>query len=177
MISDTVKQYGSITKILHWVLGIIMIAQVLLGVYSAYAPRDTVRQIMFWHKSLGLLLLLLAIVFIIWRTINPKPEYDNNMPIWEKLAARTIHFILYISILVMPLSGWYMSTAAGHIPSFFGLFSMPAPFMVQNKLIAHNFAQMHEIFAWVIGIAIVIHLLAAIKHHFIDKDDILKRML
>jgi cytochrome b561 len=177
MLKDNHIHYGFITKTLHWLIALLMISQLLLGIYTNYAPPTLVGQLFFWHKSLGLLLLFLVIFFVLWRLINIKPAYLNTMPRWEKFLATFVRFLLYAAMLSLPLSGWIMSTAAGYIPSFFGWFSLAFPYVEPNKDLAHLFNEMHESIAWVISILIAIHLLAALKHHFIDKDNILRRML
>ncbi len=177
MLRDNLTTYGFITKILHWVIAIVILVQMFLGIFNDYLPESLAGLMMMWHKSLGLLLLALALVFIVWRLINPKPAYPNSMQTWEKLAAYIIRISLYFLLLAMPLTGWIMSTAAGYVPSFFGWFTVAAPFISKNAGLTGTCANLHELFAWYIGILIAIHIAAALKHQFFNKDNILQRMM
>ncbi|MBL4647426.1 MAG: cytochrome b/b6 domain-containing protein [Gammaproteobacteria bacterium] len=112
-----------------------------------------------------------------WRFVNPKPEWPDTMSLAERLAARLVHGLLYLLILIVPISGWIMSTAAGYSPSFWGWFTLAMPGIPYSKALAMTANQIHTTAIWVLGILIILHLLAALKHHFINKDNILKRMM
>ena len=127
-----------------------------------------------WHKAFGILVLGLALLRIIWRLSNKTPNLA--IPKLELIAARLAHVGLYALMLAMPLSGWLMSSAAGLPPSFFGLFTLPSLVAPSDEL-RHVFGFMHQWFAYGLIALIAVHTLAALKHHFIDKDDILRRML
>lgn len=176
MLRDTQDSYGLITKLLHAVIFLIILLQITLGIVMNYVTDSTVGKIIFWHKSFGLLLLFIAAIFILWRLRNPKPHWPLDMPLWERIAARVVHYGLYVLMVAMPLSGWIMSTAAGYPSSFFGLFAISTPWVEPSKALAHLMAQWHEWFAWALGVLAAIHFLAAMKHRFIDKDTILQRM-
>ncbi|RUR11128.1 cytochrome b [Legionella sp. km772] len=126
------------------------------------------------HKAFGILVLILAILRIIWRLSNKTPSL--NIPKLELIAARLAHLALYILMLAMPISGWLMSSAAGLAPSFFGLFTLPN-LVAPNDELREWFAFVHEWLAYGLIAIISVHTLAALKHHFIDKDDILRRMI
>lgn len=176
MLRNTPAAYGLVTKLLHWSIASILLIQIALGISIDYVSRDIFGIIIFWHKSFGLLLLLLAVLLVIWRLINVKPKWSEHMPVYEKVTARVVHITLYISLIAMPLTGWIMSTAAGYIPSFFGWFEIAAPFITKNAAVASTFSSLHETMAWIICLLVAVHTGAALKHHFIDKDDIFKRM-
>lgn len=173
---NTTQKYGIITRLLHWLVGLTIISQIILAIVMENATGSIVGTLYFVHKSLGLTLLFLAVMFVVWRFFNPPPKLPASTPPWQKLAANVMHITLYALILIMPLSGWFMSTAAGYTPNFWGWFSLPAPIGV-CKAAAAFFSLVHEICAWLIGICIIIHVLAALKHALIDKNDVLKRML
>tara|TARA_R110000868_G_scaffold84822_3_gene238895 strand:+ start:20764 stop:21300 length:537 start_codon:yes stop_codon:yes gene_type:complete len=169
-------KYGVVTKLLHGLIALTIIAQIVLGILTQYTSKQTFMTIMMVHKSIGLILLVLAVIFIGWRIMNVKPQWPNSMPDKERFLARLTHLLMYIVLFCMPLSGWIMATASGHIPNFFNLFEAPTPFVSLNKPLAGFMSQAHEFMAWTLGVLIVLHILGALKHHFIDKNDILKRM-
>ncbi|MBX9705110.1 MAG: cytochrome b [Gammaproteobacteria bacterium] len=176
MLRDTQDSYGLVTKLLHAVIFLIILGQITLGITMNYVSESTAGQIIFWHKSFGLLLLFVAVIFILWRLRNPKPHWPLDMPMWERIAARIVHYGLYILMVAMPLSGWIMSTAAGYPSSFFGWFAISTPWIEPSKALAGTMSNLHTLFAWGLGGLAAIHFLAAMKHRFIDKDTILQRM-
>jgi cytochrome b561 len=125
---------------------------------------------------MGLTVLSLVILRILWALTSIKPGLPEIMKPWERYSERYLHFTLYLLLLIMPLSGWLMSTAAGYAPSFFGLFSIPMPRISHNENLAGFAGEIHYKVAWLLILLVSIHILAAFKHHFIDKDNILKRM-
>jgi cytochrome b561 len=177
MLKNSAANYGIITKLLHWLIALCIAAQILLGFFMDDIANKALRgQAYFIHKSLGLTLLFLAVLFVLWRCFNRKPAWPAHMPQWERFAARTVHFLLYATILVMPLSGWLMSSAAGYPPSFWGWFTVAAP-IETSKALSHFFNQIHSVTAWTLSGLIGIHVVAALKHFFIDKDGVLQKML
>jgi cytochrome b561 len=127
------------------------------------------------HKPFGAIILVLGFIMLLWRFFNLKPEF-LGMPTWEKIAANVSHTILYICLLLVPLSGAIMSMSAGYPISMFGLFDLPM-LVSKNIETAKIFQQIHTLLGIILLVTIIIHFLAAMKHHFIDKDNVLKRML
>ncbi len=128
------------------------------------------------HKPIGVVVLLLAIFAVTWKVNNPKPGYPATMPLWEKQSAILVQSVLYLTLFAMPLSGFIMSTAAGFPPNFFGLYQFPQ-LLAKNEVMAHFFFEVHQITAYLIVALVIVHVAAALKHHFINRDNILKRML
>jgi len=178
MLKDSTQAYGGVTKIIHWLLAICVLTMLTIGIImTSIDDRALKIDLYFFHKSLGLTVLGLMIIFVLWRFWQPKPQYPTDMPSWEVHAARIVHGLLYVLLIAMPLSGWIMSTAAGHVPNFFGLGPVPTPFIPENRALAGFFNNLHTILAWTVGVVLTIHILAALAHHFIQKDGILKRMM
>lgn len=176
-IKNNLEQYGSITRLFHWTIAILVIGMITLGVVMGNIDDKAIRgELYSIHKSFGLLILGLMILRLLWRLNNPTPLLPNHLPSWQKLAAHANHWLLYITLICMPISGLIMSTAAGYPPKFFNLFTVALP-IAKNKALSSIAGDIHEILAWVISALIVIHLLGALKHHFIHKDNVLKRML
>ena len=175
---NTRYTFGSVTKFFHWTISIIIITMLILGFVMTNIGKSPLQlQLYFIHKSLGLTVLLLIICRILWRFINEPPRYPDSIPKWEQKAAHLMQYIFYALMLIMPLSGWIMSTAANHIPSFWGLVSVPFPGIAKSRDLAGLNSQIHEIGAYILAAMVIIHVLAALKHHFLAKNNILSRML
>jgi cytochrome b561 len=176
MIKNTSTQYGNISKAFHWSMSVIILCLLVVGcIMVQMDDGDTKWQIYALHKSFGLIILTLIPLRILWRLINTTPTLDM-VPTWEKHAAKTAHALLYAAMLAMPISGWIMSTASDHIPSFFGLFDVPAP-VAASEATATLAGNIHYYVAWTLAGILVLHVGAAIKAHVIDKNTILTRML
>lgn len=176
-IRNTSSQYGVGAKVLHWTMALIVIGMLILGLYIDNLPISMKKlSLLGWHKSFGILVLMLVIIRLFWRFINVTPSYSNQMPGWQKLAAHGMHLSLYLFMIVMPLTGWLMSSAAGVTVSFFGLFTLPN-MVSANASMQGDFFQIHSTCADILIAFICLHVLAALKHHVWDKDDILRRML
>ena len=176
-IRNTQDHYGSVVKSFHWLIALLVIAMLIIGVSMGYIDNKALRsEVYAFHKSLGLTILGLMILRLFWRLGNPTPSLPSHLPAWQRFGARFSHVLLYLTIILMPISGICMSTAAGYPPKFFGLFTVAAP-ISKSKAISSFFADMHEVLAWIIVALLVVHILAALKHHFIHKDHVLRRML
>lgn len=169
--------YGAVAKFLHWSIVILIIAQyVIIESAGELADGPEKLAVIARHKSLGMLVLVLALVRIAWKLANGRNPGPVPMPRAQRIAAAGGHGLLYVLILAQPLSGWLMSSAAGYPPGFFGLFEFPM--LVGKDHGAHEFyEEVHELlFNAIVAIA-VLHALAALYHHVLKKDDTLRRML
>ncbi|KTD51035.1 cytochrome b [Legionella quateirensis] len=174
-IKNSSSGFGVVAISLHWIIAILIIGLLILGLYMVNLPISLEKLKLYgWHKEYGFLVLFLAIIRLIWRLSNQMPELA--LPLLEKIAARSMHWAFYCFMFAMPVSGWLITSSAGLPASFFGLFTLP-------NLVApdeHNrvlFEWIHEWLGYVLIGAIMLHTAAALKHHFINKDDILRRML
>lgn len=175
---NTENRYGFVTKFLHWLVMLLVIGMLTVGTFMGdIESKDLKGQVYMLHKSTGLIILTLGILFILWSTMNRKPKYPIDMPCREKCLARTVHVLLYVLLVAMPLSGWIMSSAAGYYPNFFGQFEVPMPFIPVLKPLSQTAKDFHYYFAWSFAGLIGLHAIGALKHHFIDKNDLMKRML
>lgn len=174
---NTYTSFGSIAKTFHWVMVLGFIALYGLGFYMDGLPLGPkLFEIIGIHKSIGIVVLGLAVLRLIWRFTNPTPDLPDTMPAHERLGAHVSHIALYGVMLVMPLSGWAMSSAANFPVSVFGWFTLPN--MIEpSKTALENLKAFHGIMAWVILGLLALHVAAALKHHIVDKDDVLTRML
>lgn len=169
---DTKKEYGAFSKVMHWLVGLTIIGLLIAGFVMINMPKSNLKwQIYAIHKATGISLIAFACIRIIWRIKQSSPELPNKYPKWQKIAARSTHGLLYILSIAMPFSGWVMSMAANHIPTWYGLFQLRLP-IAQSKVLANLAAQTHEILAWVIIVLLTLHIAAAVANR-----SILKRML
>lgn len=175
LIKNTDDRYGIVTIVLHWLTAAIIIGLLILGLYMVRLPISHAKLKLYgWHKEYGFLALGLVIVRSIWRGLNVNPRL--SLPLLEKLAARTVHYTFYVFMFAMPITGWLITSAAGLPASFFGLFVLPN-LISPNEELRQLFEAIHKWIGYGLIATIVLHASAAIKHHFINKDDILKRMI
>lgn len=172
---NTAENYGSLAKLLHWSILLLIVVQYFLAESADEMPDGPGKlQVLGQHKSLGMLLLLLAVVRIAWKVANkglPAPIGAGLM----KKAAAAGHGLLYLLILLQPLSGWAMSSAAGYPVSLFGAIQFPA-LVGANPELHEVLEDVHEVLFNALVVVAVLHAAAALYHHFVLKDDVLKRM-
>lgn len=174
-IKNTQTRYGIVSILLHWVMAILIIGLIIVGLYMVQIPISLRKLKLYgWHKEYGILALMLATLRILWRWDNIIPEL--NIPTWEKIAARTAHWTFYLFMFAMPITGWLITSSAGLPVSFFGLFVLPNLVTADEN---HRvlFEEIHKWLGYGLIGLILLHTSAALKHHFIDKDDILRRMI
>jgi cytochrome b561 len=175
LIKNTQDRFGVVAITLHWVIAVLIIGMLCLGLYMVRLPASFEKLKFFgWHKEFGMLILSLVIIRVVWRFSNVTPEL--TMPRWERIAARLVHWMLYAFMVAMPITGWLVSSAADLPISFFGLFVIPT-LIAPNKELLDLFATIHGYLAYGLIALICGHVGAALKHEFINKDDILRRML
>ena len=172
----TVATYSSGSKWLHWLIAIVVITMLSFSFFLGDVPDKYQSLAYMIHKSLGLCVLFLMILRFIWINYSGKPALPASVSTWEKRVSRLVQYSFYLLLIAMPVCGWIMSVAAGRAPTFFGLFSMPLP-IAKNKPLAELMELSHKTIAWLLIALIILHVAGALKHHFIDKNNILKQML
>lgn len=174
MIKNTSYSYGVISKFLHWLIAILIIGMLIFGFLLGYVPKDYQGVAYNTHKLIGVTILSLMLIRLLWALTNIKPSILNVRP-WERASERGVHFLLYFIVICMPLAGWIGSMAAGH-PPHVGSVDLNLP-IEKNEILADSAFDMHGTLAFVIIALLSIHVLAALYHHFVKKDDVLRRML
>lgn len=176
-LTNTTEKFGSLTKILHWTIFTLFVVEFYLVYQRSYFADESPlkAQFMFFHKSIGVLLLLLAVLFLFWRHVGKRPSYISTAPI-ETLLAKLTHFLLYVVLLVQPLSGMLMSLAGGYKVPVFGLFTIQ-PFAQKNEALGDFLYQTHVWTSYFIIGLVSLHALAALFHHFVRRDRVLTRMM
>ena len=175
---NSANRYGIFSRLLHWTIAILILGLVALGGWMTelgYYDRWQPTAI-FWHRALGILALALAAIKIAWRFADPPPPSLAELKNWERFAAGATHRLLIAMMLLIPASGYLISTSAGATVPFFGGMEIPAMMKVGDS--ARDFAVLaHYWLGYGIAGLAGIHAAAALKHHFIDKNSVLKRML
>lgn len=174
---NTEQQYGGVAQLLHWAVVALIITQFVLANKAEKLPLGLAKiAVLAQHKSVGMTVLGLALLRLVWRFLNPVPPMPAGTPSWQRVAAHISHGALYALILITPLFGWMMSSARNFPVSYFGLFTLPD--LVQpDKERYEFFRDAHAVLANSIFFIAVLHAVAALKHHFLDRDNVLRRML
>jgi cytochrome b561 len=177
MLRNTIESWGAPAKFFHWVIATLIFAQIALGLTAAsWHLSPTKLSLFVWHKSIGMLILVLVVVRLLWRLANRAPALSADMPLWERRAAHVSHLLLYILMLVMPITGWIVNAAA-NVP-FRIFWTIPLPAIVgPDKATADLAALAHSSLFVLLAAVLVAHIGAALRHHFIKRNDILVRML
>jgi cytochrome b561 len=176
-IGNSETRYGAVAQLLHWVIVALIITQLVLASKADGLPLGPAKiAVLAQHKSFGMTIFSVAVLRLIWRLFNPVPPLPESMPRWQRIAAHMSHGALYALIIITPLFGWMMSSARNFPVSWFGLFTFP-DLIQPDKARYEIFHQIHEVLAFTLATLAVLHAAAALKHHFIDRDDVLQRML
>ena len=178
MYKNTTQGYGRITKILHWLSAIVVFALFALGFWMVDLTyySQWYKTAPYWHKSIGIILFIATLLRLIWRAVNAKPDAIASHSPMVRKSAHLAHIILYTLLLVLMISGYLISTADGRAITVFNWLDVPALgelFSDQEDISG----LIHEYSAYILISTAVLHALAAIKHHVIDKDATLQRML
>lgn len=172
-------RYDAVARALHWIVAGAIALQFLLAQLAELAEhggeRLRVLALLANHKSVGLTILALAALRVVWRLVSPPPPLPATMPAWQRHASRISHWSLYGLLFAMPVTGWLMSSASAYSVSWFGLFTLP-DLIDPSERAEELFEEIHETLAKVLIVVVSLHVIAALKHHFIDRDTVLRRM-
>jgi cytochrome b561 len=184
---NSLLRYGVVAMTFHWVIALAVIFNIWFGDYVHAMADDDPNHFEYVqiHKSIGITVLVLALLRLLWRIFDPPPPLPASMPKWQVWASRLSHWALYGLIIAIPLAGWALvSSSPLGLPTFwFGLFEWPhIPFISdlprsEKSALRPQFFQVHSILATVLIYVLAVHVLAALQHHFLAKDAVLKRMV
>jgi cytochrome b561 len=176
MLMNTRDQFGFIARLLHWLIAALVIGLLVVGTTLLFLPSGVIKNFVInMHKSFGVILLALMIVRLIWRIANPQPRDLSDSPVFNYIA-RLVHVVLYVLLFLQPLVGILMSQAFGYPVAVFGLFSLPR-LVWHSKSLGSFLLQVHGVVAVLLAAIILVHVAAALKHHFIDRNRTLMRMI
>ncbi len=179
--SGNPSRYTAVAMALHWLLGLSIVAMFVLGVYMADLPFSPWRMKLYnWHKWAGITFLALSVLRLVWRISHRPPALPaaitRAMPAWQNLAHHATHHLLYVLFFVVPLLGWAYSSAAGFPIVWFGQIALP-DFVPADKALAEMIKPLHELSAFALMGLAGLHIAAALKHQWFDRDGLLERML
>lgn len=182
-LGNTEARFGAVAKTFHWLTALLILTMIPLGILAQYWPYDTsealaVKADLFsLHKTLGLVTFAVALARILWALIQPRPALLPTGSRVQGLAAETVHFALYGALVLVPLTGWIHHAASTGFAPIWWPFGQTLPFVPQSQPVADAFAGLHLVFNIVLVLSLVAHIGGALKHHVIDRDATLKRML
>lgn len=176
MLKNTDKWYGDIAKFFHWVVAALLFGMFMIAYVMINLPKTDFRFSLYdIHKATGILLFSLIAFRFIWRLINIQPTLPASLPRWQRSAAHVNILSLYLLMILMPITGFFTSTLGGHAISFYSLITISP--LAHDKAASLFFSYAHEIVSILLIVAFFLHIMGAYYHHYVLKDDILKRML
>jgi cytochrome b561 len=174
---NTEYAWGAVAKAFHWLLAIVILGQLALGKVAEEASLSPLKLDLFvWHKSIGVTILVLVMLRITWRLRNPPPAPVPGDGRWETLLAKAGHTLLYVLMFAVPLSGWWVSDSS-RIP-FRAYWLVPMPDLIPADRAMQELAEdVHGTLIWILLAVVVVHIAAALRHHFWLRNETLRRML
>ena len=174
-VKSSAHNYGLIARLLHWSVAVLIITMVAMGYLIGELPKPNAIVVIHIHKATGILTLVLASARLAWWAADAVRPGDAELT-WEKWPSRLVKWGLAAFSVIMPVTGWLMSSAADKPISFFDLFQVPL-LIAPDKELAHLFKETHDTLGLIIAVVIAVHVAGALRHHFILKDRVLARML
>lgn len=171
------QRYTTTAIALHWLMALGLIGAFAIGFYMPdLALSPTKLKLYSWHKWAGVTLFLLVLLRLAWRLLYPPPPLPTSIPAGLRFASLVMHWLLYALMIAIPLSGWLMSSAQGFQTAWFGVLPLP-DLLDKDVALGERLQVLHEVLNYILLGLVVIHTSAALKHHFIDRNDVLTRIL
>jgi len=169
-------RYSTPAIVLHWLVALLIFVAFPLGLYMADLPLSPEKLKLFsYHKWIGVTVFMLAGLRVVWRLTHTPPLLPASVAGWQRRASVVAHGLLYLLILVIPISGWLMSSAKGVQTVWFGV--LPLPDLIgKDKALGHLLEEVHETLNYTLLALVVLHVAGALQHHFIDRQPFLQRM-
>jgi len=176
--SNIAPRYTATAIALHWLMALLIIATFTLGLTMVEMPGISPTKLKYfnWHKWAGVTIFGLAVLRLLWRLWHPAPALPASMSPWQRRSAEWMHYLLYVLVFAIPLSGYFYSMAAGFPVVYLGHFPLPV-LIERNDALKPVLKNLHYVLNMTLLVAVLAHALAAFKHHFINRDDVLKRIL
>lgn len=182
-IASTTTRYGSVTRVFHWLTALLVMTLIPVAIIAHELPYETSEQLAqkAWlyslHKTLGISVFFVALLRILWALSQPKPASLHPERKVENFLAETAHWLLYGSLVLAPLSGWIHHAATSGFAPIWWPFGQTLPLVAKSEGVAALFGGLHWVFGKVMIVSLLLHIAGALKHHIIDKDATLRRML
>jgi cytochrome b561 len=176
VMSRTATRYTAVAIVLHWILAAAIVVGFCVGLQMSDEPVSPARvRWINYHKWIGVTVLALSVLRLLWRLGHRPPALPESMQPWQRNASLWTHRALYLFFFIVPLAGWAYSCADGFHVVYLGFIPLPdlAP---KSKPLADVLIQVHATLAWTLAVLVGVHVAAALKHHFVDKDGLLQRM-
>jgi len=172
------QRYTNIAILFHWLIALLIIGSFTMGLVMTDMPGITPTKLKYysWHKWAGVTILGLAMLRLLWRLTHQAPPYPASMSSWQQSAANALHGLLYVLMFAVPLSGYFYTLSAGYPVVYFGLFELPV-LIGPNPELKPILQGLHFWLNMTLAGAVGLHILAALKHQFFDRDGVLKRMM
>ncbi|MBO9621166.1 MAG: cytochrome b [Sphingomonas sp.] len=167
-------RYSTGAIVLHWTVAVLILVNLFIGLFHESLLEGV--RVMPLHKSIGVTVLVLSVARLAWRLAHRPPQLPDGMAAWEKTLAKGVHWVFYLLMLAMPLTGWIFSSNPARPRPFdwFGVFQLPLlPVSGGAAAAAH---EAHELLGWLMTALVLLHVAAALRHHFIQHDKVLVRM-
>src|SRR5208283_3849879 len=170
--------YTKVAIVMHWVIALFILLNLSVGFFmETFAnPSPQRSKVLFYHASVGIVIFTLAVFRLGWRLTHHPPSLPNSIAKRQQIAAHGLHWVLYLLILVQPISGYVHRMAGNHLVSFFGLFNLPV-LIGKNEPLRLFTDAIHDGGGIIIAVLVAGHVGAALKHRFIDRDAVMKRMM
>jgi cytochrome b561 len=183
-VKNTATRYGAVSQAMHWLIVALILTQYTLATLAKNAGNDTTHPaaalqqlaLLARHKSVGLTIFALAVLRLLWRWYSPPPPFPATMARWQVNTARLTHYAFYLLLFLLPMSGLVMSAASNYPVSYFGLFTIPNV-VAPDETLKDIMKERHVMLFNILVIVAIVHIVAAFKHHFVDRDDVMRRML
>jgi cytochrome b561 len=172
-----IRAYTRTAVYLHWLMALLVFVTFPVGLVMhemALSP-DKLRMLSY-HKWLGVTVFILVMARLVWRAMHKPAPLDISMPQWQRMAAKAVHVLLYALLFAIPLSGWLMSSAKGFQTVYLGMLPLP-DLLAKDKVLGDALSALHEVLNVTLLVLVAAHIAAALKHHFVDHDGTLARML
>ena len=178
MLRNAESRYGAVTKLLHWSVAALILGLIWLGWYMVGLTYydGWYNDSLAWHKALGIVVLALGALKIGWAFYSQPPAHAATLKRWERFAATVVHGLLYTLMVLIPVTGYLVSTSEGEGVDLWGLFAVPAVF-VAGEALRDLAIEAHYWCGYAVGVLALVHAGAALKHQFLDRDGTLRRML
>lgn len=171
----TTKRYSKIAIGLHWAIALLIFSAFPIGLYMHDLKLSPTKLHLYsYHKWIGITVLMLALLRVLWRATHKPPAL--HLARWQEAASGIVHGLLYLLIIAVPMTGWLMSSAKGVKTVWLGILPLP-DLVAKDKALGHILSNVHTALNYTLLVLVLLHIAAALKHHFVDRDDVLLRML
>jgi cytochrome b561 len=194
--TNPLMRYGAVSQFLHWTIAALVIVQLVMGKAGFIDAEHSRTAAFMWHSSLGIIVLALALVRILWILVKRPPAFPATLSRLGRISARAVHVSLYALLIALPMSGWWAASSEGATVSFFNVATIPG-WQITGASPARSEAQpqtqaepqgngpeqedlaeeIHALLGDALLVLVIVHVLAALKHQFVDRDQLIQRML